>query len=191
MFTLRPSSDGTQTDYSILNIEYERAGTLPEKYNVFSAKSEGLIFNIKLTMTDGLIEAGIKLSTETEYYTIFSIQTSSSITGHIRISGYGDGTYGDGACSNFTIDNVSVKNTDQNAKNTANYGYESNSAWIQWDGYEYEDTWKDDELLPIYQEEASDGGCSSVMSGIAGIGALLIAGGLRIFLKKDKKEEDA
>jgi hypothetical protein len=191
MFTLRPSSDGTQTDYSILNIEYERAGTLPEKYNVFSAKSEGLIFNIKLTMTDGLIEAGIKLSTETEYYTIFSIQTSSSITGHIRITGYGDGTYGDGACSNFTIDNVSVKNTDQSAKNTANYGYESNSAWIQWDGYEYEDTWKDDELLPIYQEEASDGGCSSVMSGTTCIGVLLIAGGLRIFFKKDKKEEDA
>ena len=193
MFTLRPNTNPELTDYSILHIEGERAGTLPAKYNVFSPKAEGTIFNVKLSMTDGLIEACIKLSSETEYYTIFSIQTSGSVTGHIRISGYGDGENGDGACSNFCIDNLSVKNTDKDANNTADYGYKSNSDWIKWVGFEYVDTWKDDELLPVNQEsEGSQSGCGSVVSSMSSAGVLLASYGLVALLKKkggDKDEE--
>ncbi len=190
MFTLRPSDDGKTTNYSILHIEGEKAGTLPGKYNIFAAESEGLIFNVRLTMTDGLISAYVKLSTETEWYEIFSIQTSGSITGHIRISGYGDGVLGDGACSNFCIDNLSVKNTDKSPNNTADYGYESNKAWIAWDGFEYEDTWNDDDLLPIYQEEAQKG-CSSSMNGVTTVlGAALLIGAAFVFVKDKKGEKN-
>ena len=187
LFSLSPYSNGKETRYSILNIENERAGTLPEKYNIFAPSSEGKIFNILFSTTDGLVEARIKLSTEETYYTIFSIQTSSSITGHIRISGYGDGLYGDGACSNFSIDNLSVKNTDKDANNTMDYGYKSNSDWIKWDGYEYEDTWKDDELLPIYQETAESTGCGSSITLTAGGGVLLFLSGLLQIFKKEKR----
>lgn len=190
MFSLRPSDDGKDTNYSILHTENEKAGTLPEKYNIFSAESEGKIFNISLKMTDGKLVAAIKLSTETDWYEIFSIQESSgSITGHIRISGYGDGVLGDGACSNFCIDNLSVKNTDKEPNDNMDYGYESSKAWITWDGYDYEDTWKDDELLPIYQQEENSGCASSVNGGAISIGLLLLACATVVFVKCRKGGE--
>lgn len=187
IISFRSSDSGT--GYSILHVDKELAGTLPEQYDMFSEASKGKVFSVKLTMMDGLLTLYLKTFDEKNFTKIAETQTAGALTGSIRISGYGDGTLGDGTCSNFRIDNLSVKNTDKEPNNTNDYGYKSNKAWITWDGYEYVDTWDNDDLLPI---EAQQNKRTWILIIVLAGGAIALAAvtGVSIFVIRRRKSNE-
>ncbi len=190
LISFRASTRGTV--YSILHVENEIADTLPERYDMFSEAAKGEIFTVRLTMTDGLLALYLKTSDEEEFTRITEIQTAGALTGSIRISGYGDGVQGDGACSNFRIDNLSVKNTDTDPSNHADYGFKSSREWIEWDGYEYTKTWNNGDLLPISgrQQTGENSALIPIVIG-AGAAAVILVGAVVFWSVRRRKKSGA
>ncbi len=182
--SFRPDNGGT--NYSILNTENEISARLPSKYNMFSPAMDGKVFTVRLSVTDGLVKLCLKASGESDFTEIARIKESGSITGHIRINGYGDGAKDE--CSNFSIDNLSVKNTDKNPLNKNDYGYLSNKDWITWGGFEYVDTWKSEDLLPIASGNGKKG-CSASVGISGGISAVVLLSAAAFMAVRRKKNE--
>ena len=186
MITFRSSDNGTA--FSILHVANEIAGTLPERYDMFSAAAKGEIFTVKITMTDGLLNVYLKTSKESDFTKVAETHAGTCLTGSIRISGYGDGVAGDGACSNFCIDNLFVKNTDKDPNNKTDYGYTSNRDWIKWDGYEYVDTWNSADLIPIEPQTEFTIHTMQIVILAGGIAILALAVGVSIFVIRRKRK---
>ena len=130
---------------------------------MYSWAHEKEIFTVKVTMTDGLLQVFLKSSLDETFTEVASTQTSGATTGSIRVCGYGDGVKDE--CSNFSIDNLSVKNTDKNPNNEEDFGFKSSKEWIEWDGYDYVDDWDNADLIPI--EKSEESGCGSSVVGAA------------------------
>ncbi len=152
--------------------------------------------NMKVEMLDGVLQVFVKYEGEPDnkYAKLFDYNLGYTPLGYVQIWGYGDdfayvqnniALGRESYCANFWIDNLKVKNTDQQA-NLVEVGFVS-SKFPEQEDYIYVDRWDNrSETLFAADAPAVESGCSSTL----GIGAatLLLLGGA-MMIKKGGKDE--
>lgn len=125
---------------------------LPHAYNIWdenivAGRSVGVVINVK----DGSVSFGLRFDNEIGYTNLYTGTFSSNPDGFIRI--YADGTPVSQAGSlsansvrkcDFTIDNLSVTNMDEDARVVVS---EYVASYSEVGDYEYGSTWDDEDML--------------------------------------------
>lgn len=139
--------------------------------------------NLKFTMIDGVFSCWTKYEDEEEFSETpqFSYDMGYTPLGYVRVLAYGGitGAY----CA---IDNLKIVNRDYNAEAyKTEIGYTSNV--VEYDPFEYTDTWQDEDLLAdgTYQSEGGCGG--SIAASAAGAAAALMGAAALIAARKKSK----
>ena len=86
-------------------------------FNVWNPSLGDAGFSIKLTMVDGTIDLYGKFDSSTDYFHLFTYDLGESTIGYLRLFTWSDGGVSDAgmkytSLANFSIDNFSVKNKD-------------------------------------------------------------------------------
>ena len=68
-------------------------------------------------------------------------------------------------------------------------GYSSNKDWVSWDGFDYTDTWKEEDLLPIKEAEEKKG-CSQNISVGGGLAAFALLGAACVLTTVRRKKNE-
>lgn len=172
-------------------------------FNLWDANFiNGQTVNVKFKVTDGLVELYMKFEAASDWIKCFSYDTGTSKTGYIRIMTWGSQNInttkglGYNGIANFTIDNLSIKNTDYDGakKVVESPIYKSNIRERAKD-YNYTTSTDDSDLLA---EKIKSGnmdkaktkrGCSASNHGILSISLILLCAIIVLFVKKhsDKK----
>lgn len=121
--------NGTARDVQSMYGANGKSFSLWNKHDV-----QGRTINVKLTMTDGLVELYYRIDGDYDWGTpYYSYNLGAVRTGYVRIFTWGDTALHEKglayqAVANFTIDNFSIKNTDNEAarKVAETPGYKSN-----------------------------------------------------------------
>lgn len=163
-------------------------------YNIWDASFEGKVVNVKFSICDGEIKLWMKASEENWGEPVFAYDLGYTPSGHVRLYTWGQSaTLPNGlkynSIANFTIDNLSVKNTDyEGAKRLTTVEYKSN---IIQSAPDYSYTTQPDEndlLINRLDEIEQNGGCSSALPcGV--IVPLAGAFGVALLQKGRKKDE--
>ena len=165
-------------------------------FNPWSTKYDGEVINVKFAVTDGLVELFMKTDGDPDWGgPYFTYDFGKVKTGYVRIFTAGNTgietkgiEYND--VGNFTIDNLSIKDTDhENAKTLLpTPGYKSN-LWVKTPDYDYK-TKPDDKDLIGNKISSGDMNGSSAKSGCTssvGLSLPLIALAAIPFIKRKKK----
>lgn len=154
--------------------------------------------NLKVQMLDGVLQVFVKYEGEPEnrYGKVFEYNLGYTPMGFLQIWGYGDdfnyvqnnmANVKDSYCANFWIDNLSIENTDKNAK-LVEVNFQSSKFPAQ-DDFLYVDEW-DNRADTLFRADAptKESGCRSSI-GIGSCMMLALAGGALVINKKGGKEE--
>lgn len=153
--------------------EVVSAAVLKDNRNIWGEDVvNGRSYNVKLSMVDGVFNAYGKFEDENDYQLLINYNFGFTPTGYIQFwsMGYAKFAYDSNANmqGNFAIDNISLKNLDNNPSITQ-VSYKSNRPDIPPD-YNYVDTWDDSYLLSNQETETrtevtieGNSGCSSTV----------------------------
>lgn len=170
-------------------------------FNPWSTKYDEEVINVKFAVTDGLVELFMKIDGDPEWGDpYFSYDFGRVKTGYVRIFTAGNTAieskgieYND--VGNFTIDNLSIKDTDhENAKKLLSAPEYKSNLWGKTPDYDYKTTPDDGDLIANKisrgdmngdngGNSAQSGGCSSSL----GTSSPLIALAAIPFFKRKKK----
>ena len=126
---------------------------LPTRFNLWDKNYSGKVFNVKITLTDGVIALYIKPTTQTGYEQAFTYDLGGAGQGYVKI--YASGTskamqilsdFSESLASSFTIDNFTICNNDYDASADAIVGYAS-SRVPSFKHYDYVNSWDIGDLL--------------------------------------------
>lgn len=166
-------------------------------FNPWSMKYDGEVINVKFAVTDGLVELFMKIDGDPEWGDpYFSYDFGRVKTGYVRIFTAGNTAieskgieYND--VGNFTIDNLSIKDTDhESSKNLLPKPEYKSNVWAKTPDYDYKTDPDDGDLITnkITNGDMNGGtteksGCSSSV----GASSSLIALAAIPLIKKKKK----
>lgn len=165
-------------------------------FNPWSTKYDGEVINVKFAVTDGLVELFMKTDGDPDWgEPYFTYDFGKVKTGYVRIFTAGNTgietkgiEYND--VGNFTIDNLSIKDTDhENAKTLLPTPEYKSNLWGKTPDYDYK-TKPDDKDLIGNKISSGDMNGSSAKSGCAssvGLSLPLIALAAIPFIKRKKK----
>lgn len=165
-------------------------------FNPWSTKYDGEVINVKFAVTDGLVELFMKIDGDPDWgEPYFTYDFGKVKTGYVRIFTSGNTgietkgiEYND--VGNFTIDNLSIKDTDhENAKTLLPTPEYKSNLWGKTPDYDYK-TKPDDKDLIGNKISSGDMNGSSAKSGCAssvGLSLPLIALAAIPFIKRKKK----
>lgn len=165
-------------------------------FNPWSTKYDGEVINVKFAVTDGLVELFMKIDGDPDWgEPYFTYDFGKVKTGYVRIFTAGNTgietkgiEYND--VGNFTIDNLSIKDTDhENAKTLLPTPEYKSNLWVKTPDYDYK-TKPDDKDLIGNKISSGDMNGSSAKSGCAssvGLSLPLIALAAIPFIKRKKK----
>ena len=165
-------------------------------FNPWSTKYDGEVINVKFAVTDGLVELFMKTDGDPDWgEPYFTYDFGKVKTGYVRIFTAGNTgietkgiEYND--VGNFTIDNLSIKDTDhENAKTLLPTPEYKSNLWKKTPDYDYK-TKPDDKDLIGNKISSGDMNGSSAKSGCAssvGLSLPLIALAAIPFIKRKKK----
>lgn len=165
-------------------------------FNPWSTKYDGEVINVKFAVTDGLVELFMKTDGDPDWgEPYFTYDFGKVKTGYVRIFTAGNTgietkgiEYND--VGNFTIDNLSIKDTDhENAKTLLPTPEYKSNLWRKTPDYDYK-TKPDDKDLIGNKISSGDMNGSSAKSGCAssvGLSLPLIALAAIPFIKRKKK----
>lgn len=165
-------------------------------FNPWSTKYDGEAINVKFAVTDGLVELFMKTDGDPDWgEPYFTYDFGKVKTGYVRIFTAGNTgietkgiEYND--VGNFTIDNLSIKDTDhENAKTLLPTPEYKSNLWRKTPDYDYK-TKPDDKDLIGNKISSGDMNGSSAKSGCAssvGLSLPLIALAAIPFIKRKKK----
>lgn len=165
-------------------------------FNPWSTKYDGEVINVKFAVTDGLVELFMKIDGDPDWgEPYFTYDFGKVKTGYVRIFTAGNTgietkgiEYND--VGNFTIDNLSIKDTDhENAKTLLPTPEYKSNLWGKTPDYDYK-TKPDDKDLIGNKISSGDMNGSSAKSGCAssvGLSLPLIALAAIPFVKRKKK----
>lgn len=165
-------------------------------FNPWSTKYDGEVINVKFAVTDGLVELFMKIDGDPDWgEPYFTYDFGKVKTGYVRIFTAGNTgietkgiEYND--VGNFTIDNLSIKDTDhENAKTLLPTPEYKSNLWRKTPDYDYK-TKPDDKDLIGNKISSGDMNGSSAKSGCAssvGLSLPLIALAAIPFIKRKKK----
>ena len=160
-------------------------------FNPWDERYDGETINVKLTMTDGLVEYFMKIDGDPDWGApYFSYDLGRVKTGYIRIFTAGETTINPKGLKynnvgNFTIDNLAIKDTDhENAKTLLPTPEYKSNVWEKTPDYDYKTNLDDSDLIgnKIQNGDMNGGneksGCASSVgfaSPSIALAALLIA----------------
>lgn len=157
-------------------------------FNPWDTRYDGETINVKLTMTDGLVEYFMKIDGDPEWGDpYFSYDLGKVKTGYIRIFTAGETSNNPKGLKynnvgNFTIDNLSIKDTDHdNAKILLPTPEYKSNVWGKTPDYDYKTQPDDNDLIgnKIKNGDMNGGaekkGCASSVDCTSPVAALLIA----------------
>lgn len=165
-------------------------------FNPWSTKYDGEVINVKFAVTDGLVELFMKTDGDPDWGGPYFTHDFGKVkTGYVRIFTAGNTgietkgiEYND--VGNFTIDNLSIKDTDhENAKTLLPTPEYKSNLWGKTPDYDYK-TKPDDKDLIGNKISSGDMNGSSAKSGCAssvGLSLPLIAFAAIPFIKRKKK----
>ena len=165
-------------------------------FNPWSTKYDGEVINVKFAVTDGLVELFMKTDGDPDWgEPYFTYDFGKVKTGYVRIFTAGNTgietkgiEYND--VGNFTIDNLSIKDTDhENAKTLLPTPEYKSNLWRKTPDYDYK-TKPDDKDLIGNKISSGDMNGSSAKSGCSssvGLSLPLIALAAIPFIKRKKK----
>ena len=165
-------------------------------FNPWSTKYDGEVISVKFAVTDGLVELFMKIGGDPDWgEPYFTYDFGKVKTGYVRIFTAGNTgietkgiEYND--VGNFTIDNLSIKDTDhENAKTLLPTPEYKSNLWGKTPDYDYK-TKPDDKDLIGNKISSGDMNGSSAKSGCAssvGLSLPLIALAAIPFIKRKKK----
>lgn len=165
-------------------------------FNPWSTKYDGEVINVKFAVTDGLVELFMKIDGDPDWgEPYFTYDFGKVKTGYVRIFTAGNTgietkgiEYND--VGNFTIDNLSIKDTDhENAKTLLPTPEYKSNLWVKTPDYDYK-TKPDDKDLIGNKISSGDMNGSSAKSGCSssvGLSLPLIALAAIPFIKRKKK----
>lgn len=165
-------------------------------FNPWSTKYDGEVINVKFAVTDGLVELFMKTDGDPDWgEPYFTYDFGKVKTGYVRIFTAGNTgietkgiEYND--VGNFTIDNLSIKDTDhENAKTLLPTPEYKSNLWRKTPDYDYK-TKPDDKDLIGNKISSGDMNGSSAKSGCTssvGLSLPLIALAAIPFIKRKKK----
>ena len=152
--------------------------------------------NLKVQMLDGVLQVFVKYSGEPEnrYGKVFEYNLGYTPMGFVQIWGYGDdfnyvqnnmANGLDSYCANFWIDNLSIENTDKNAK-LVEVNFQSSKFPAQ-DDFLYVDEWDNRAETLFTADPPKKSGCSSSLT-VLPIASLTLLGAVYMLFKGGKKE---
>lgn len=165
-------------------------------FNPWRTKYDGEVINVKFAVTDGLVELFMKIDGDPDWgEPYFTYDFGKVKTGYVRIFTAGNTgietkgiEYND--VGNFTIDNLSIKDTDhENAKTLLPTPEYKSNLWVKTPDYDYK-TKPDDKDLIGNKISSGDMNGSSAKSGCTssvGLSLPLIALAAIPFIKRKKK----
>ena len=152
--------------------------------------------NLKVQMFDGALQVFVKYDGEPEnrYGKVFEYNLGYTPMGFVQIWGYGDdfnyvqnnmANGKDSYCANFWIDNLSIENTDKNAK-LVEVNFQSSKFPAQ-DDFLYVDEWDNRAETLFTADPPEKSGCSSSLT-VLPIASLTLLGAVYMLFKGGKKE---
>lgn len=152
--------------------------------------------NMKVQMLDGVLQVFVKYEGEPEnrYGKVFEYNLGYTPMGFVQIWGYGDdfnyvqnnmANGKDSYCANFWIDNLSIENTDKNAK-LVEVNFQSSKFPAQ-DDFLYVDEWDNRAETLFTADPPEKSGCSSSLT-VLPIASLTLLGAVYMLFKGGKKE---
>lgn len=152
--------------------------------------------NLKVQMLDGVLQVFVKYEGEPEnrYGKVFEYNLGYTPMGFVQIWGYGDdfnyvqnnmANGKDSYCANFWIDNLSIENTDKNAK-LVEVNFQSSKFPAQ-DDFLYVDEWDNRAETLFTADPPEKSGCSSSLT-VLPIASLTLLGAVYMLFKGGKKE---
>ena len=152
--------------------------------------------NLKVQMLDGVLQVFVKYSGEPEnrYGKVFEYNLGYTPMGFVQIWGYGDdfnyvqnnmANGKDSYCANFWIDNLSIENTDKNAK-LVEVNFQSSKFPAQ-DDFLYVDEWDNRAETLFTADPPEKSGCSGSLT-VLPIASLTLLGAVYMLFKGGKKE---
>lgn len=168
-------------------------------YNIWDAERfEGKIINVKFSVNDGLVQLWMKTSEDADWGKAqFSYDLGYTPSGYVRIFTWGQNSVTEkglqyNSIANFTIDNLSIKNTDYEGVKKVLSGITYKSNYIaDTSDFEYTTETDDGDLLGNRLDEvnqSSESGCGSVTS-FAFAAPLACALCVSMIAKGGKKDE--
>lgn len=149
-----PVSPAKYTEISVMsNRDVLMRITLSDKYNLWAVENEGVDYNFRVSVIDGVLSFGLKQKTEVAFTEILKFDRTFTPFGYVQIacvdglnSEYGLGEQAETVwAGSFAIDNLAITNRDDGAQLTI-VEYVGNLDSIPND-FDYEDSWDDDDLL--------------------------------------------
>lgn len=165
-------------------------------FNPWSTKYDGEVINVKLAVTDGLVELFMKIDGDPDWgEPYFTYDFGKVKTGYVRIFTAGNTgietkgiEYND--VGNFTIDNLSIKDTDhENAKTLLPTPEYKSNLWGKTPDYDYKTKPDDKDLIgnKISSGDMNDSSAKSGCTSSVGLSLPLIALAAIPFIKRKKK----
>ena len=168
-------------------------------YNIWNAEHfDGKVVNVKFSMKDGLVQLWMKTAEDESWgEPQFAYNLGYTPSGYVRIFTWGQNSVtANGlkynSIANFTIDNLSIKNTDYEGVRQLYSSIEYKSNYIpSTPDFDYTTKTEDGDLLINRIEEVNveeEKGCGSVLS-CSMLMPLLTAGAIAVARKGGKKDE--
>lgn len=168
-------------------------------YNIWNAERfDGKVVNVKFSLKDGLVQLWMKTSEDDSWGDPqFSYNLGYTPLGYVRIFTWGENAVSANgleynSIANFTIDNLSIKNTDYEDVKKVYTSVEYKSNYIPTTpDFDYTTKTDEGDLLVNRMEEVNakeEGGCGSAL-GCAMITPILLAGAVAVCAKGGKKDE--
>lgn len=173
------------TDLIITNIGAVKRITLPSKFDLWDVSKEGLVFDIKVAVTDNNLKVMLKYEAETAYTTVADLTMNKGLSGHVYLWSTGNNYYQEpysvGAqCGYCVFDDIVIKNTDDNG-NIKEIPFASNRPAKTPTDYDYTNSYDPEAYAP---KADADLGCAGSVAGVLWV--LPVLGG--ILLVRRKKE---
>lgn len=165
-------------------------------FNPWSTKYDGEVINVKFAVTDGLVELFMKIDGDSDWGgPYFTYDFGKVKTGYVRIFTAGNTgietkgiEYND--VGNFTIDNLSIKDTDhENAKTLLPTPEYKSNLWRKTPDYDYKTKPEDKDLIgnKISSGDMNGSSAKSGCTSSVGLSLPLIALAAIPFIKRKKK----
>ena len=150
-----------------------------DKMNILNPENDGVIYNYKVTMKDGVFTVTYKTSEDESFPSVPLITTDLGYTplGSVAIISY--------RYTGYTIDNIRILNQDIKPE-AVTITYEENGLKNTED-FKYTDKWDDKDLISNKPSQVPSSGCGGSVMGITTLIPALIATAL--IAKRRKNDE--
>ena len=150
-----------------------------DKMDILNPENDGVIYNYKVTMIDGVFTIMYKTSEDENFPSVplISVDLGYTPIGSVAIISY--------LYTGYTIDNIRILNKDIKPEDVT-ITYEKNGLKNTED-FKYTDTWNDKDLISNKPSEAPSGGCGGSVMGITTLIPALVA--VALIAKRRKNDE--